>query len=227
MKKLLLLPLFAALACSPVPGPDKSVSGAVLGAGWGAGAGAVVGNQFNQLGPGAAIGSAVGAAGGLLSGIGLDVNEGGQLDTNRELDSLRTLVGTNERALMALQYQLDERDTKLASQNLGMEVFFDSDRASLRGGSAAMLQRFAEQLKRNPYVGRVVIHGHTDDTGDQERNSRLSEARARTVSTFLVNQGFPADQIETVSHGAMLPLASNATESGRQLNRRVEVVIMR
>lgn len=225
-----LLPVTALIisgitACHPTPGPDKAVAGAILGAGWGAGTGAVIGHQVDHAGSGAAIGSGFGFAGGLIHGAGLDLAERSQLKQKRSLDSLQVRVASNHRALSDLQHSLDARSVALQASGAN-QVFFDSNRASLRSGSAGQLQRLAGQIKRSPWVTGIVIHGHSDDTGDTERNRRLSEARARTVVTFLVNQGVNLDIISLESHGASRPLASNETESGRQLNRRAEVVFI-
>ncbi len=223
---LALVFLFAT-GCHPTPGPDKSLVGGVLGAGWGAGAGAVIGHQTGAAGPGAAIGSGIGFASGLVQGIGLDISEGTELEQERELDALRVRVATNERALIGIQRELDNRDRKLklTGASSGNAIFFDSGRASLRSGSVAHLQRLADSIKLNPYVGSVRIFGHADDAGSKEMNQRLSEARALTVSTFLASYGVPADRIQTVGLGASRPVTSNRTGAGRQLNRRAEIVL--
>ena len=222
---VLLLFLSFGVSCHPVPGPDKTFAGAVLGAGWGAGAGAVIGHQTSRAGEGAAIGAGFGAVSGVLTGIGLDISEGTELRQQRELDSLKVQVAANYRSLILLQDVLDDRDRRLNPTSGANQVFFDPDRASLRSGSAARLQRLAEAIKFNPYVGEVELHGHSDDNGDTERNRRLSEARARTVATFLAGQGISLDRIKLFSHGAARPLASNESESGKSLNRRVEIVL--
>lgn len=215
------------LACRPVPGPDKSVVGAVLGAGWGAGAGAIIGNQVNATGPGAAIGAGFGALSGAITGVGLDIAEGTELELQRELDVLRVQVAANNRSLQRMQSSLDNRTRMLGVTSVGGVVYFDEDRASLRIGSAEQLQRLANSIKLNPYVGGIEVHGHTDDTGNRDRNERLSEARARTVASFLGAQGISLGHIKLYSHGATRPVASNEEDAGRLLNRRVEVVIVR
>jgi len=217
--------LFLGNSCHPVPGPDKSFAGAVLGAGWGSGAGAIIGHQTGSGAEGAAIGAGFGAVSGLITGIGLDITEGTELRQQRELDALKVQVASNNRSLMLLQDVLDDRDRRLSPTSAASQVFFDAEKASLRSGSAARLQRFAQAIKFNPYVGSVELHGHSDDIGDTERNRRLSEARARTVATFLAGQGISLGRIRLFSHGATRPLASNETESGKQLNRRVEIVL--
>jgi outer membrane protein OmpA-like peptidoglycan-associated protein len=222
---LLLVVMGLIGGCYPTPGPDKSVAGAVLGAGWGAGAGTVVGNQFGEPTKGLMIGSGFGAAAGLLEGAGLDIAEGHELEQQRELDALKVQLSANQRALIAVQNELDDRDRKLSSQTAGAQVFFDTGKASLRLGSVSRLQRLVDAIKLNPYVGLIEVHGHSDDMGDLDINRRVSEARARTVATFLAEHGVSIDQLKMFAHGAQRPLATNDTEQGRQLNRRVEIVL--
>lgn len=214
-------------SCYPVAGPDKTFTGAVLGAGWGAGAGAVIGNQTGNVGPGTAIGAGFGAGAGLLTGVGLDLAEGTELAQQRQIDALKVQIAANSRSLAGLQESLDNRDRRLDRGVGNRNIYFDVDRASLKAGSAATLERLAEAIKFNPYVGGLEIHGHSDDTGNTERNLRLSEARARTVSTFLVHHGVTFDRIQVFFHGARRPIATNETESGRQLNRRVEIALIK
>lgn len=214
-------------ACAGTPGPDKSFAGMLLGAGWGAGAGAVIGHQVNAAGSGSLIGMGFGAASGLLTGIALDVAEGTDLEQQRELDALKVQIAANHREITRLQEQLDNREQGLLRTPTSIRVFFDRERASLRSGSVVELQRLADAIKFNPYIGVIEVHGHTDETGDTEKNSRLSEARARTVATFLGNNGVSMDRIKVFSHGATRPLTSNETEAGRQLNRRAEVVLLK
>lgn len=212
------------IGCGANPGPDRSITGSLLGAAWGAGAGAIVGNQINNTGPGAIIGGGLGFFAGLTSGIGLDMAEGTELEENRQIASLRLQVASNGAKLRELQQALDVGLNPGAKLFSGFQVLFDRDRASLRNGAVAQLQWYAESLKTDPYVKRIEIHGHTDDSGDNARNQRISEARARTVAAFLISQGISADMVKIVSHGSERPLGSNETEPGRQLNRRVEVV---
>ena len=213
-------------ACYPTPGPDKTAVGAVLGAGWGAGAGAIIGNQTHNPGDGVGVGAALGAASGVMTGVGLDIAEGGELEQQRELDSLKTQVAMNQRALLAIQGTLDDRGRRINGASINDVIYFDANRASLRLGSAEQLERFAAAVRRHPFVKSVEIHGHTDDLGNAEKNQKLAEARARSVMTFLATQGISTDIMKVASHGAEQPLASNATDEGKQLNRRVEVVVL-
>lgn len=227
MRTALLLLVFLCVSCRPVPGPDKSVVGATLGTGWGAGVGAVLGNQFSATPEGIAIGAGFGLASGLITGIGVDHGESIALQQQLELDEMRLLVLSNEQSLLALQEKLDNREQNLGLTATGSQVFFDSEEAMLRSGSAQQLERIVNSIKVNPYFGRIEVHGHSDKSDNSDKDNRVAEARAKTVATFLINQGLSLDQIRVLNHGSKRPLASNATEAGRQLNRRVEVVLLK
>lgn len=224
---ILAIALLSLVSCSVNPGPDKTIAGSVLGAAWGAGTGAAVGNQVNNTGEGAAIGAGAGLVAGAFTGAGLDVTEEQEIENQRQLDALKVQVASNQQELIGIQDILDQRAATLHNASPGYEIYFDSDLASLRSGSAAQLQRLADSIKLNPYVSQIEVHGHSDDTGDTERNMRISEARARTVATFLAQNGISIDQIDVLSHGAKRPLASNENEAGRQLNRRAEIVLIK
>jgi outer membrane protein OmpA-like peptidoglycan-associated protein len=73
---------------------------------------------------------------------------------------------------------------------------------------------------------KVTIEGHTDSTGSDSYNQMLSQQRAQAVSSVLIRDGVEAVRIDTVGYGESRPVASNATPSGRQLNRRVELTLL-
>jgi len=223
--QLVLVSLFA--ACSPTAGPDKSIAGAILGAGWGAGAGAVIGNQSSNTGPGIAIGSGFGAASGMLTGIGLDMAEGTELEQQRELDALKVQLDANTRTIRMMQASFDSRRAQLQQTTSPAQIYFDQGKASLRAGTVAQLQQMAQLIKLNPYIGKIELQGHSDDMGNLDNNMRLSEARARTVAAFLGAQGISMDQMVVTGYGAQRPLATNENDAGRQLNRRVEVILLK
>jgi outer membrane protein OmpA-like peptidoglycan-associated protein len=83
------------------------------------------------------------------------------------------------------------------------------------------LQRIATMLKANMYA-RFMIAGHTDSRGDAAANMALSEARARAVIQYLVEDGLPGDRFVARGFGATRPIADNRTVEGRQRNRRIE-----
>lgn len=221
MKKLLVTASVLSLltGCS-ASGPDNTIGGAILGAGWGAGAGAVVGNQVSTSGLGAGVGAGLGAAQGLMAGAGLDAVEANQFDQEEQLASLRAQNAANARGLKSLQAQLD--NSAVGSPGV-QTVYFDGDATSLRAGAVANLEVVAEQLRKDVGARRVMVVGHTDDSGDPAYNEKLSLARARSVSAYLASRGLSSDQIVVKSFGAQRPVASNATPEGRQLNRRVDI----
>ena len=223
---VLSLCLFYTGCYRPVPGPDKTISGAILGAAWGTGAGAVMGNQLGFLESGAMVGGSFGMVGGMLTGIGLDVSEGTELERWRDIDALRIEVSNNQQDLIALIDTLDDMTLAEKINTVSSpRIFFDAERASLRYGSAVQLERIAQKIKRSPSMPMVELHGYAEDLGDDERSSKLSEARARTVATLLVAHGVSADQLKVVAHGANQPIGSNKDPVGRQLNSRVEIQI--
>jgi outer membrane protein OmpA-like peptidoglycan-associated protein len=229
MKKSFLF--FAAILVSvsscgrPEPGPDKTVAGAVLGGAWGAGAGAVVGHQVGAAGEGAAIGAGFGAVAGIMQGAQHDALEDYQIAQNQKLNALEVQNAATGAEIAQMQGSLDRARMNGAGPQGVFQVFFDSDETSMRLGATSALEVFARNLQQSPTNSRVYVIGHTDDTGSPAYNERLAEARARSVSSFIAAQGVSTSRIVVKSYGAKRAVASNMTEAGRQLNRRVEVYV--
>ncbi len=101
-------------------------------------------------------------------------------------------------------------------------VTFATGSAVLSDNSQTVLDIVAESLKGNPDV-RVEVGGHTDATGSRALNTRLSQARAESVRTYLISQGVPATQLTARGYGPDNPVATNSTAAGRARNRRVEL----
>ena len=80
-------------------------------------------------------------------------------------------------------------------------------------------------LKDNPKI-RVLITGHTDSQGSEEHNQKLSEGRSESLKNEMIKRGIDADRMETDGKGELEPIDTNATEAGRQNNRRVEVTVL-
>lgn len=106
-------------------------------------------------------------------------------------------------------------------------VYFEFGKATLRPESYVALNEAAQILKDNPDI-RVEIQGHTDSIGSAAANQTLSERRAYAVVNYLVQYGgIDAQRLVAKGYGPTQPVASNATEEGRQLNRRVDFVILK
>jgi OmpA-OmpF porin, OOP family len=125
-----------------------------------------------------------------------------------------------EQELATLKAQPTDRGVVLTLS----DVLFESNRADLKPGVTRTLYPLVTFLKEHPK--RIVsIEGHTDSIGSQSYNLDLSEHRADSVRDFLVAQGIEPARITAVGYGETYPVVSNDTETGRQQNRRVEVVL--
>jgi outer membrane protein OmpA-like peptidoglycan-associated protein len=105
------------------------------------------------------------------------------------------------------------------------DVLFETGSARLRAGAVERLRPLASYLSANPEVP-VRIDGHTDSVGGDSANQLLSERRAESVRAALGAMGVEENEFIVTGHGETLPVASNATATGRQLNRRVEVTLV-
>ncbi len=103
-------------------------------------------------------------------------------------------------------------------------VYFGFDQSELDRKTRDELDEFVAQLAGHPDV-QIVLTGHTDWIGSQNYNTVLSMSRAASVRDYLVAQSFDASRIEVEGLGELLPVADNQTESGRALNRRVDIAL--
>lgn len=107
---------------------------------------------------------------------------------------------------------------------MSSEVSFDFNSASLKPAFLPTLNKVADILVRYPKT-RVTVIGHTDNVGSDAYNQVLSERRAQSVVNYLSDHGVARARLEAVGRGETQPRATNATAAGRQLNRRVEILI--
>ena len=104
------------------------------------------------------------------------------------------------------------------------DVVFDAGKASLQPSAMTAIDRLAQLLSVYPERS-IRIEGHTDAVGDDAANQELSLRRAAAVRDALLARGVDASRIEAVGYGATRPIADNRTESGRQKNRRIDIVL--
>ena len=103
-------------------------------------------------------------------------------------------------------------------------IHFDFNKATVKPGSAPTLKEIAKLLEQNPKLNLYVV-GHTDSTGKIDYNMQLSNARAEAVVKALITKyGVSQNRLDPYGVGPLAPVASNETEEGRALNRRVELV---
>lgn len=139
-------------------------------------------------------------------------------------------------------FYMDTQEAKLRKQLRGSGVSIERDGNNINlimpgnitftSGNANIEQSFLPVLDSVVLVLKefdktlIVVAGHTDSTGSDALNQRLSERRAQSVSTYLKTAGVITDRIEMIGFGETQPVASNDTQSGKELNRRVEITLL-
>ena len=104
------------------------------------------------------------------------------------------------------------------------DVLFDFNKYTLKPGAREKLAKVSGILLAYPGL-KIQVEGHTDSVGTEAYNQKLSEARANAVRDYVTTQGVPANTVTAVGFGKEKPVASNDTATGRQQNRRVEMVV--
>ena len=198
----LAVPLFA-----QVDQHAKTKKGAIIGGVAGAIAGAVIGNNrgHHSAKRGAVVGALAGGAAGAIVGAMMDRQE-------RELRQIQGVDVT----------RTSPNELNVSVQN---QVLFDFDSAGLRPESRDSLRQMASVFQRYPNT-TLKVEGFTDSIGSAAYNKRLSERRAGSVASYLEQIGVRSGRIDPIGFGKTHPRASNATASGRQLNRRVEIHVI-
>jgi len=202
----LILTLAAGCASTYQPAPrttarDKTAKGAGIGAAAGAAAAVLKGErEADEILAGAAIGAAIGAG----VGVYMDHQE----------EKLARIPGTTVERV--------GEDTLLVK--FQSDILFDTDSAVIDSSGRGTLDEVAGVLVEYPKTA-VVVQGYTDSTGGEEHNLALSERRARAVSNHLIAGGVAAGRVSSLGMGEGYPVASNDSESGRSLNRRVDILL--
>jgi len=181
---------------------------------------------------GAVIGAAAGAAVGLISGD----------DSAERKKRALILAGVGALAGGGIGYYMDQQEMKLRQQlegtgvsvtrigdnitlNMPGNVTFAFDSGDVNAQFYPVLDSVALVLEEFDQTF-VEVAGHTDSTGSNEYNQKLSERRAESVAAYLVSRGVDMQRLITVGGGEDHPIASNSTEAGQALNRRVELTIV-
>jgi chemotaxis protein MotB len=155
-------------------------------------------------------------------------------DLSRQLDELsrtkRLLEGRLAGEIQDKQVKLEMMEKGLVITVVG-DLLFDSGKAKIRPEAYPLLDKVARVLKENVPQYNVGIEGHTDNDpikySGWKSNWELSSARALSVLHYLVNEkGILPTRLSAIGYGEYRPVASNDTKEGRQLNRRVEIVIL-
>jgi outer membrane protein OmpA-like peptidoglycan-associated protein len=146
----------------------------------------------------------------------------------REVEAARAEAALARKMANKLERELAELNAKETDRGIVLtlgDVLFEFDKAELMPGGFRAVNKLAAFL--NEYENRnLLIEGHTDSIGTPEYNLDLSRRRAEAVRSALMEKEIARDRIITKGYGKGYPVASNATEAGRQQNRRVEVIIL-
>ena len=145
----------------------------------------------------------------------------------RQADAARQQAAAAHERAQSLDAML--RDLQARPSDRGMvvtlgDVLFDSGSAELRAGGLRVIDRLADFMREYPQR-RVSIEGFTDSVGNDSANQALSEERASAVRSALVDRGIDPARVVARGFGESYPVASNGSGIGRQMNRRVEIVI--
>ena len=221
MKNLLIILTSISLlvtSCATVKEHDKTAIGAAAGAVIGAGVGYAVGG-----GKGAAIGAGAGALAG--GGIGYVMDRQEKEFRKALAESEAASIRREQRVLEEAKAESAKREQEVLVLSFKSDFWFNFDSAVLKRGGHREIDKVAEILNRYPQTTIRVV-GLTDSVGNETYNLQLSEKRAMTVKNALVARGVDSSRIETIGFGETKPIADNNDEGGRQLNRRVEIVII-
>jgi outer membrane protein OmpA-like peptidoglycan-associated protein len=137
---------------------------------------------------------------------------------NTERD--QALIAQQDAQLNALNAKKTERGMVITLGNM----LFSTDKAHMSSGGMRNVQKLADFLKQYPKY-KVLIEGYTDSTGSDSLNQELSDRRANSVRTALIDMGIDSDRVTARGYGKAFPVTTNNTAAGRQLNRRVEIVL--
>jgi len=220
MRKIMIAGLISAMAlvaCATSPN-DRNAQAkekAAVGATLGAIAGAIIGYQGDHSGgalKGALIGGAAGGA--IGAGVGHYMDKQ-QAEFDRQL--------SDERA--ANQVEIKRLKNQSLKITMNSEVSFAFDSAVIKPAFRSTLDKVSDILKRYSR-SRINIVGYTDSVGSAVYNQGLSRRRAESVASYIEGRGVQLSRVSTEGRGESDPRASNATAAGRQLNRRVELLII-
>jgi outer membrane protein OmpA-like peptidoglycan-associated protein len=212
VRKLVIASLVLA-GCAGDGGPSINRSyteaGAVLGAAGGAILGAVA------YGTDRPKGVLIGAIGGGLAGAAV----GNYMDRQK-----KDLEKNLEKEIKLRQARVDELPNHIVRVTMTGDTGFNTNSADIKPGFHSTMDKIADVVVRYGKT-KLTVAGHTDDVGSAQYNQGLSERRARSVAAYLESKKVQEVRLAVVGKGEAMPIASNATESGRAENRRVEIYV--
>jgi outer membrane protein OmpA-like peptidoglycan-associated protein len=148
---------------------------------------------------------------------------------DKQEQSMRQAIANSEAATVRREQEIiqgaRQQSVDVLTVTFKSDYLFAVNSSTLLPGAQSELQRVATVIRQYPETN-IQIAGHTDSTGSEDYNRKLSEQRAESVKTALIGMGVNPSRLTTIGYGEGRPIASNNTEGGRQQNRRVEVRIV-
>jgi outer membrane protein OmpA-like peptidoglycan-associated protein len=224
---LLTISVLTAMGCSGGSLTTRE-KGAGIGALGGAAAGGIIGAATGHAGAGAAIGGVLGLGAGALVGDQLQGQENKQKEQQKAIDQQRVEIEKNQALIEELRKRnIEARETSRGVMVNLPSVNFEFDSADLTRDGRSRVNQIADIIRRDASNRRITVEGHAsrESAAQEAYNQRLSERRANTVADALERSGVNGRNVSAQGLGTRAPIATNDTESGRQQNRRVEVVI--
>lgn len=215
MKKMSAVVLAMALAgCEGMPRPsDRPFEGWEKGAAIGALGGAVLGAVAYKRDR--TKGAVIGAVGGGLAGGAV----GAYMDSQK-----RDLEKNLAKEIQAGQARVEKMPNNLVRVTMTSQTAFDTNSTAIKPGFHTTLDKLADVVVRYGKTTLTIV-GHTDNVGSDQYNQQLSQRRALSVAQYFESKRVDPLRLATAGKGESEPVASNASESGRQANRRVEIYL--
>lgn len=204
MKKLIRFSAVLTLAAtlSACAGANNQQTGTGVGVGVGAATGAILGQAIGRNTRSTLIGAGIGAVVGGIAG-----------------NQIGAYMDRQEQQLRQIEAASIQRNQDVLTATFKSDMFFDFDSADLKPGAYSEIERVAGVLNNYPQT-TILIEGHTDTKGAVDYNQRLSERRALSVKSALVQRGVDPRRIDAIGYGKTQPISSSDA-----VNRRVVIVI--
>ena len=199
----------AAEGGSGIAGWENWQSGALIGAGVGAVVGAAAYSKNRTQG------ALIGAVGGGLAGGAV----GAYMDSQRK-DLEKNLA----KEIQAGQARIDALPNHVVRVTMTNQTAFETNSSDIKPGFETTMSKIADVVVRYGKTSLTVV-GHTDNVGSNDYNQKLSERRSHAVAQYLERKRVDPIRMAISGKGETQPVGSNATESGRQANRRVEIYV--
>ncbi|RFS13443.1 OmpA family protein [Emticicia sp. C21] len=198
--------LSATTSCNSFKKLTNEQKGAIIGVGAGAAAGAAIGSKSKNPAVYAIVGSAVGGVAGVFIGKYMDKQAA---KMKKDMEGVAEVERVGEGIKLTMK----------------SGILFGVDSYSLNQMSKDNLEKLAQTLKEYEDTN-ILVAGHTDNTGSEDYNMKLSEKRADAVADLLNSMGVKRSRMSVIGYGESAPVVDNTSDAGRDKNRRVELAIV-